>query len=267
MKKIQFARLADATPVAGAGVDTCRATGAVTSRRLGFVDFPLWSVRSELAPGATLAWDERHGDEGLYVLDGELVVDGRVCPTDGAVVVEAGVAAVVEAPRGATVVHVGPADPAAPLDGLLGPPATAGRGVHVVGPGGTFATVEGTRGTRMFLDSSCPTCRISFFVSGRPVPNTSAPHTHSTEEIISVLHGELRFGSQRLGPGDAVAIAANQQYAFTGSGGTKGPEGQDTGGYAFLNYRRDASQMQRQGDAPVLEGGAATGMTYVGDLR
>jgi hypothetical protein len=266
VKKIQFARLADALEVAGSGVATCRATGVVTSRRLGFEDFPLWSVRSELAPGAALEWDGRHGDEGLFVLDGELVVDGRVCPTDGAVVVEAGVPAVVGAPRGATVVHVGPADPAPPVDGLLGPPAADGRCVHVVGPGGLYATVEGTRGTRMFLDSSCPTCRISFFVSGRPVPNTSAAHTHSTDEIISVLHGELRFGSYRLGPGDAVAIAAHQQYAFTGSGGP-GPEGDDTGGYALLNYRRDASQMQRVGDEPFLEGGAATGMTYVGDLR
>jgi uncharacterized cupin superfamily protein len=267
VKKIQFARLADAAEVAGSAVDTCRAIGAVTSRRLGLVDFPLWSVRSELAPGAALEWDGQHGDEGLYVVDGELVVDDRTCPQDGAVIVEAGVAATVRAPAGATVVHVGPTDPEPPTGGLYGAADTEGRGVHVVGPAGVFATVEGTRGTRMFADSTCPTCRIAFFVSGRPVPNTSAPHTHSADEIISVLHGELRFGSQRLGPGDAVAIAAHQQYAFTGSGGVRGPDGEDTGGYAFLNYRRDVSEMRRQGGEPFVEGGAATGMTYVGDLR
>src|SRR3954471_20593932 len=97
--------------------------GTVTSRPLGFVDFPLWSVRSELAPGAALAWDGRHGEEGLYVLEGELVVDGRVCPAGGVVVVESDVAATVTAPAGARVVHVGPADADAPGDGLLGAPA------------------------------------------------------------------------------------------------------------------------------------------------
>jgi uncharacterized cupin superfamily protein len=267
VKKIQFARLAEAPEVAGSAVDTCRTVGVVTSRRLAFVDFPLWSVRSELAPGAALVWDRRHGDEGLYALQGELVVDGRVCPEGGVVVVEADVAATVAAPAGASVVHVGPVDPAAPGEGLLGAAATEGRGVHVVGPNGNYATVEGTRGTRMFLDSTCPTCRISFFVSGRPVPNTSATHTHTADEIISVLHGELRFGSHRLGPGDAVAIAGSQQYAFSASGGTLDDDGMPTGGYAFLNYRADASMMQRQGDEPFLEGGAATGMTFVGDVR
>jgi uncharacterized cupin superfamily protein len=265
--KIQFARLADAPEVAGSAVDTCTTSGPVTSRRLGFVDFPLWSVRSELGPGGALEWDGRHGDEGLYVIEGELVVDGRTCPTGGAVIVEADVAARVEAPDGATVVHVGPVDPNVPTDGPNGPAGDDGRGVHVVGPEGTWSTVEGTRGTRMFLDSTCPTCRISFFVSGRPVPNTSAPHTHTADEIISVLHGELRFGSHRLGPGDAVAISGSQQYAFSASSGELDADGQPTGGYAFLNYRADASMMQRQGSEPFLEGGAATGMTYVGDHR
>jgi hypothetical protein len=64
-----------------------------------------------------------------------------------------------------------------------------------------------------------------------------------------------------------VAIAAHQQYAFTGSSGVSGPDGGDTGGYAFLNYRRDVSEMRRQGGEPFVEGGAATGMTYVGDVR
>src|SRR5262249_41913061 len=83
---IQFARLAEASEVDGSAVDTCRAVGAVTSRRLGFEEFPLWSVRSELAPGAALVWDGRHGDEGLYALQGGLVVDGRVWPEGGGVV-------------------------------------------------------------------------------------------------------------------------------------------------------------------------------------
>ncbi len=234
---------------------------------MGFVDFPLWSVRSELAPGAALVWDGRHGDEGLYALAGELVVDGRACPRAAwwwSRPTWRRPSRHPAAPPSSTWVLPIPRRRAS---GLLGPPATDGRGVHVVGPNGNYATVEGTRGTRMFLDSTCPTCRISFFVSGRPVPNTSAPHTHSTDEIISVLHGELRFGSYRLGPGDAVAIAADQQYAFSASGGAVGDDGQPTGGYAFLNYRADASMMQRQGDEPFLEGGAATGMTFVGDVR
>jgi quercetin dioxygenase-like cupin family protein len=258
MKGIQFARLADSVAVAGTGTATCTARREATSRPVTFDGFPLWAVRTELAAGAEIVWDGPHGDEGLYVMAGELAVGDRRCPAGGAVLVEAGVSTVVRTDTGASVVHVGPHDPDPPTEGRYGPPAPGPRGVHVIGPGGTFATVDGTRNTHMFADSTCGTCRITLFVSGRSAANTSNRHSHSADEILYVLHGQLSFGNQHLAPGDAVAIAADQPYAFQGSG---------SDGYAFLNYRRDVSE-QTIGDAPpLLEGGLARGMTPVHDIR
>jgi len=249
---------APAAPLgAGYAAPTCRVTGGASSSRVAFDGFPLWAVTAVLAPGATLEWDGAHGDEGLYVTDGALTVGGRACPAGGAVIVEAQAPASVAAPEGAAVVHFGPHDAAVPGDGHYGPPAPPPHTVHVVGPGGVYAAVEPGRDTRMFADSSCPTCRITLFVTGRDEPYTSARHSHSADEILYVLRGEVRFGSRRLGPGDAVGIAGGHRYGFR-----SGREG-----FAFLNYRRDASSQTTQGDIPRLEGGRARGLTFVNDVR
>ena len=52
-------------------------------------------------------------------------------------------------------------------------------------------------------------------------------------ELIYILGGEIHLGSQRLGPGASLFIAADQPYRFRA-----GAEG-----FAFINYRRDASEM------------------------
>jgi hypothetical protein len=109
----------------------------------------------------------------------------------------------------------------------------------------------------MFADSTCPTCRITLFVTGRDEPYTSSRHSHSADEVLYVLRGEVRFGSRRLGPGDAVAIEGGYKYGFR-----SGPDG-----FAFLNYRRDASEQTSDGDVARLEGGKARGLTFVNDVR
>jgi mannose-6-phosphate isomerase-like protein (cupin superfamily) len=223
----------------------------------GFDGFPLWALQADLAPTSQLIWAGDHGDEALYAVSGTLEVDGRRCPPRGAVIVESGVAASVCAPHGARVVHVGAHDIAPPAGGRYGPPEPAGDGVHVIGPGGTWAAVEPGRETRMFADSTCPTCRITLFVTGRSDLYAAAPHRHSADEILFVLEGEVHFGAYRLGPGDAVAVAAGQRYGFR-----SGPQG-----FAFLNYRRDVSEQTVGSEAPKLEGGAARGLTPVHDVR
>lgn len=63
----------------GYGAPHCTATGDVASAAFVPDDFSLWLVGGRLGPGATLAWDGSHGDEGLYVSSGELRVGGRTC--------------------------------------------------------------------------------------------------------------------------------------------------------------------------------------------
>jgi|HubBroStandDraft_6_1064221.scaffolds.fasta_scaffold149401_2 quercetin dioxygenase-like cupin family protein len=255
MKDIAIARASEL--VEGYAAPTCRLRGDGRSSIADLDGFPLWVVRADLAPGARLEWAGPHGDEGLYVMAGELETDGRTCPAGGSVIVEAGAAAVLTAPVGATVVHFGPRDPEPPGDGYYGPPSAHGHGVHVIGPGGTYADVGPGRDTRMFADSTCETCRITFFFTGRDEEWRSSAHSHSADEILYLLHGTIHLGSYRLDPGDAVAIAGGRRYAFR-----SGPDG-----FAFLNYRRDASEQTIAGKEPLLEGGRARGLTLVNDVR
>jgi len=257
MRGTGFAARDEASDVDGYAAPTCRLRGGASSSLVAFDGFPLWAVRAELLPGAVLEWESDHGDEGIYVASGELRVGTRICPTGGAVLIEGGAAVSVAADAPATIVHFGPHDPVPPGDGVYGPPDPAPRGVHVVGPGGTYAALEPGRDTRMFADSTCATCRITLFLTGRDGGYASPRHSHSADEILYLLRGDIRFGSRRLGPGDAVAIRGGHRYTFR-----SGPQG-----FAFLNYRRDASEQTTDGDVPRLEGGRARGLTRVDDVR
>jgi hypothetical protein len=245
--------LTDAYGALGRQVD-----GTVTSRRLSPAGFPLWLVEGVLGDAADLAWPEAHGDEVVYVHSGALTVGGRTCPAGGAVVVESGVPTRIAAQGPTRIAHFGPVDPAPPAGGLNGAADPAGHGVHVVGPRGTYAMVTAERDTHYYADSTCPTCRLTLLYTSRSVPYVSPAHSHSVDELIHVLAGELRFGRRRLGPGATVAIAADRRYGFR-----SGPHG-----FAFLNYRADASaQTIERGSPPVMEGGLVHGLEPVMDLR
>jgi hypothetical protein len=235
--------------------------GAVESAQLSPDGFPLWLVAGTLDAGAALRFGADHGDEVVYVLDGSVDVDGHTCPAGGAVIVESGIAATLAATTRAEVLHFGPAAPEpAPGDGDTGNTedgaAPRGETVHVVGPGGTWACVEGTRDTRYFADSTCRTCRATLLFTGRSTAYESPAHSHSQDELIHVLSGELHLGATRAGPGSTLAIARDVRYRFRSPG------------FAFLNYRRGPSYQTLERDRPpILEGGEVHGFTPVMDLR
>ena len=247
----------DEPRVPGWGAPTAILDGDATSSSGSPDDFSLWLVRGELGPGATLRWDDAHGDEVLYVERGELRVDDRTCPEGGAIVLEAGIGAEVTTDRGAAVLHFGPADPTPPGDGHHGGSAP-GQAIHIVGPRGTWAQVEHARDTRYFADSTCPTCRATLLFTGREGAYESPAHSHSQDELIHVLHGEIQLGARSAHPGDTIAIGKGVRYMF------RSP----SPGFAFLNYRRDASLMTTDRHAPpFLEGGEVHGFDPVMDLR
>jgi quercetin dioxygenase-like cupin family protein len=250
----QIVKGADVVDAPGWAAPTVSLTGSAVSAQLSAPEFPLWLVRGTLQPGTSLTWNLPHGDEILYVTSGEVEVDGRVCPPGGAIVVESGVAATVVARGEAEVLHYGPVDPVPPT--AFGAPDPDGHGVHVVGPGGTYAQVEHPRDTRYFADSTCPTCRATLLHTGRACRYESAAHSHSTDEIIHVISGEVAMGAYRLEVGDTLCIAKDVRYRFTSDG------------FAFLNYRSDGSyQSIGRDDPPILEGGAVHNFTPVMDLR
>jgi quercetin dioxygenase-like cupin family protein len=253
---------------AGWGAPTVTLRGDAASAPGSPEGYPLWLVRGELQPGASLRWDDAHGDEILFVARGELRVgpggdgsSGRVCPEGGAVILEAGVPLEVSADGGAEILHFGPADPAPPAAGHFGPSAN-GTEVHIVGPGGTWAQIEEGRDTRFFADSTCATCRPTLLYTGRDTGPEGAyespPHSHSQDELIHVLHGELQLGAMTAHAGDTLAISGDVRYKFR----SPGP------GFGFLNYRRDVSLMTtHRTDPPILEGGEGHGFTAVMDYR
>lgn len=237
------------------------AMGVVASVALAPEGYSLWCCDSELADGATIRWAAPHGDDGIYVLSGALVIDGRTCPAGGGIVVESDVETTATAIGPTHIVHLGSTDPRPPTGGLLGAPHPDAHGVHVVGPRGAFQSgrEEGVQAV-WFTDATCDTCRAQLFtVTGPPNHDKRGKsHTHSADEIIYVLDGTITMGSYTLGPGTALCVPGDVRYALVG-----GPDG-----HSFLNFRRDVSeQVYARGSAPILETALARGGHATGDVR
>jgi hypothetical protein len=110
--------------------------------------------------------------------------------------------------------------------------------------------------TKFFADASCPTCRISLMWSSHTEKYRSAAHSHSQNELIHVLEGEMFLGSYRVGPGDTLAVPANVRYRFETS----------DRGYGFLNYSSDSSVYQLAPDeAPRPSGPPQPPFSDTGD--
>jgi hypothetical protein len=112
-------------------------------------------------------------------------------------------------------VHLLPTERVPRLADLGGSPLAVGGGMHA--------------------DSGCLTCEVwlheNHFPGDRPqlTPEEEkrGVHSHSEDEIIFVIAGEIRLGNKLYGPGTAVAIAADTLYSFT-----TGPAG-----LSFINFR------------------------------
>src|SRR5438477_1258942 len=241
-----------------------QATGVRSSTRVSPDDYSIWMVDSLLDDGAELVWSGPHGDDGVYVIEGELDVthDGvvRRCPTEGAVIVESDVECRARAVGPTRVLHVGAYDPAPPTDGMYGPPARDGHTVHAVGDKGWYQSGGGVHYlARWFADSTQSSSRIALFhVALHEAHRRDIPHSHSQDELIYIMDGSLVMGRSEYMPGTCLALPANVRYSVTtGANGIK-----------FVNFRRDAS-MQEYGKVkePELESAIARGGRLVGDFR
>jgi hypothetical protein len=235
------------------------ATGVVASRRLQPAGYSLWVCASELLDGGEIRWNGDRAEEAVYVSSGALEVEGRECPADGAVILEAGVRASVRALGPTEIVHFGPQDLGVPSGGEYGPPSASDHGIHVVGPSGRFSSGrrEGSF-ARWYADSTCPTCRLCLIQVERTSARLGPAHHHSQDEIIFVLGGAVALGDRWLEAGSALFISRDARYRIrTGEAG-----------YRFLNYRRDLScQIYDPDEPPQLESALARGGVEVGDLR
>jgi quercetin dioxygenase-like cupin family protein len=222
----------------------CTSTGVSSSARFAPAGFSLWLVAARLEPGATIRWENPHGDEGIHVVDGALSVDGRACGPGGAVIIEADAAAEIRADAPTELVHVGPVATSAPSGGLFGPADPEGHGVHVIPAQDADAIDFGAFTQVCFTDSTCPTCRINWFrVTGVDEPYVVGSHLHSEDEIIHVLSGALQVGPRKVSAGMSIAIPGQQRYGF-----------RTDGAFSFVNYRANASTVvTTPGSEPRLE--------------
>jgi hypothetical protein len=232
--------------------------GLESCRLLSPDEYDLWLAVLEVAAGTALRWPDVHGEEGVYVLSGGLEVDGAVCAAGGAVIVESDVPITARTTQPSRLVHVGSRTPAPASTA----PAADRHGVHVVGPTGWFASGSEDRShARWFSDGTCPTCEIALFdVSSDEDPGRSRAHTHSADEIIYVVSGQMRLGRRLVPAGTSLCI----------SGGTRYAQSAGPGGCTFLNYRKESSQQQYFGpgepDYLLPETALGRGGFVVGDV-
>lgn len=207
----------------------------------------LWVVFGTVDAGATITWVAEHGDEALYLVSGNLDVDGTPCAAGGGVVVEAGATSTVAIRERAHVVHVG---------GGAAEHDSASRTL-VIGPGGAWSQVNENQNTRFIADATSRSCSLWLLYSERFARHDSPTHSHAQDELIHVLRGELVMGAKRVRPGDTLFVEGDRRYRFH--------SGDD--GYAFVNYRSGPSVMTiGRDDPPIVENGTSTGMVHVDDV-
>lgn len=193
---------------------------------------PLHLHLHRIAPGEALRIGPMPTDCVAYVWHGALEAGGWAMAKGSSLIVE----------HGETLEVTGGDEPAELLTFHAAQPperARAGGHVHLLPSERVprLADLGGGSGVGggMHANSACPTCEVwlheNHFPGGRP-PLTPEEekrgvHSHSEDEIIFVIDGEIRLGTKLYGPGTAVAIAADTLYSFT-----TGPEG-----LSFINFR------------------------------
>ena len=209
----------------------CTAHGGSNSSLFHPEGYSLWKVTAELHAATELHWQTDHGDEALFVLTGELELDGKRCGPEGVVIVEAGAPATVRALDDAHLLHFGSIDVDPPSNGPLGPPASDGRSAFVIDSDEAVSRTAGA--TVFYADGSSRTSRIAVFIADgrhRHEPRTIVSHKHSEDEIIHMLDGEINVGRVNVSGGQAFAVPGDHRYGFR----SHGP-------FRFINYRRDIS--------------------------
>lgn len=255
MAKLTITNEADIREDAGLRFGSA-ATGVNWSKLLSPPDYSLRMTVAEIGSGGHVQWDARHGEEGVYVLSGEVEVEGRPCESGCAAILESGSEVRLEAKTTAKLALFGRT-----RDTDDEPAKTPeGDGLHIVGPRGWFrcehAEFEGVVST-WFADSTCSTCKLTLMRVQHPHGFAGPAHSHSQDEIIYVLDGSVRMGKHEYGPGSALCIPADIRYRLSY------PAGGD-----FLNYRPGVSFTTVAGSSTSKrEGGLAGGGVLVGDFR
>ena len=191
---------------------------------------PIHLALHRLAKGQTLALGPLANDCAVYVWQGEVAA--------GEVGLAAGSSAIIG--RGCSLALTGVSESAAQVLCYSGShtPASPGSGDLRLLPADRvprLAAEPGGSGVSggLHADSDWPGSSVWLHENHFPAMDLSSEqaalgiHSHSEDEIIFVIAGAMRLGNRLVGPGTAVAIAADTLYGFTA-----GPDG-----LSFVNFR------------------------------
>lgn len=184
----------------------------------------IWMSRAKIGDGTILTWNGEQGAEVVYVLSGRLESEHGSCDADGCLFVPPGQKVKAVASGEVDLLHYG-ANEGEPAEGTSAGSAftmnskDAHRFVSHGDDGREFVLDFFTDGTD--LRTTCAVFNVS--VDGETF---AAPHSHSRDEIIHVLEGEIKVGTVRIGAGASVGVGHDIRYSFRTVCPTK-----------FLNFR------------------------------
>ena len=229
--------------VAVVGPERARAVDAVaglagSGKLRAYVDGAGNSVHLHLASlgaGEALRVGAMPGDCAAYVWQGDVLAGGvALAMGSSAIVEQGGELELTGGAAGAQVLLFSGAE----ASGAGGATVGGGGHVHLLPSADVprMAPEPGASGVSggLHADSACPTCAVwlheNHFPGSLELTEEQAArgvHSHTEDEIIFVIGGEIRLGSKLYGPGTALAIAADTLYGFTA-----GPDG-----LSFVNFR------------------------------
>ena len=223
--------------VAVVGPERARAVSAVagltgSADLRAYVDGAGDSVHLHLASlgaGEALRVGAMPGDCAAYIWQGDVVAGGVALAAGSSAIVERG---------GALELTGGQAGAKVLLFSATEASDSAGGHVHLLPAADVprMAPEAGSSGVSggLHADSACPSCAVwlheNHFPGSIELTEEQAArgvHSHTEDEIIFVIDGEIRLGSKLYGAGTALAIAADTLYGFTA-----GPLG-----LSFVNFR------------------------------
>lgn len=253
MAKFEARQLESVDPSVDYAAPDASATAVVESRLLDSRTCALWMAVSTLAESGSVSITAHAPGAVVFVERGGLRLDdGRECPTNGAVLIGRGLTMTASTNGPTRLVHFG--------GGTPHPESEVRPVIQVVGDRARYSSGsrEGVL-ARWYADSSDERCAVTLMHVAQSEPDKKGPpHSHSADEIIYVLEGDVTMGAHRFGPGTALFIPRDVRYALGG-----GPDG-----YGFLNFRSEASSQTYERSQPAVpENALARGGTIVDDFR
>ncbi|HET9629717.1 MAG TPA: hypothetical protein VFP14_09580 [Novosphingobium sp.] len=189
-----------------------QAFGEVQTRLGVCGSFPLHAGFRIMTGGSAIAWQAAASGRVILVWEGVARVGETILGVESAVIIEHGGSVRIDAVEDATALLVFDARKDSP------PEDAHGGGVHILPAERVQRTdclaPDMPLGAAVYADSSCPTCSMWLHENSYQPHFELGLHSHSQDEIIVVVGGDLVIGTKSYGRGSMLAVAKDVLYQF-----------------------------------------------------